>query len=398
MNPLTRLFVLAGRGEPYRILFPLGAMISVIGVLLWPLFVMGWLPYYPGIPHARLMVQGFVFSFVAGFLSSALPHMLEVRGIAIWQTLLLAGIIFSAAVAHLAGLTLWGDALFALSVPMLLAMVLRRWPERKDLPPPGFALAALGLISGWMGSLLLVASGWVAMSPFVSGLARLLTHHGFILFPVLGVGAYLLPRMVGMPNRHLITPKSPVCSPDWTRRARFMLWCGAFLIVSFVLEASGFVRYGYAMRSVVTIGCLLSEVPFHRVRRLPGSIPWALTLAAISILAGLIVITIFPLRQMTYLHVVFISGYGLLILNISARVMLGHSGNAPLIYARSAASKWITGLVILAMATRVSADLLPRMQLTHYAYAAITWVVVIALWLIVYGPLVFESPSDQATT
>lgn len=398
MNPLTRLFHLAGKGESYRILFPLGGIISVIGVLLWPLFVMGWLPFYPGIPHARLMVQGFVFSFVAGFLSSALPHMLEVRGISLWQTLLLAGMIFAVTVIHLAGRTVWGDALFALTVPMLVAMVLRRWPERKDLPPPGFALAGLGLLSGWIGSLILTLSGWVVLSPFVSGLARLLINHGFILFPVLGVGAYLLPRMVGVPNRHLIAPKSPACSPEWIRRARFMLGCGVLLMVSFVLEAAGSVRYGYAMRTVVAIGCLLSEVPLYRVRRLPGSIPWALAIAAVSILTGLLVITVFPLRSMTYLHVVFITGYGLLILNISARVMLGHSGNGALIYARSTTSKWITGLVLLAMATRVSADILPKMQLTHYSYAAITWVVVIALWIIVYGPLVFESPSDQAAT
>ena len=395
MNPLKRLFVLAGQGESYRILFPLGAFISVIGVLLWPLFVMGWLPFYPGLPHARVMVQGFVFCFMAGFLSSALPHMLEVRGISLRQTLLLAALIFSITVMHLAGLTVWGDMLFALTVPMLVVMVLRRWPERKDLPPPGFALAALGLLSGWVGSLLLVLSGWVVLSPFVSGLARLLVNHGFILFPVLGVGAYLLPRMVGVPNRHLITPKSPAFSPEWIRHARFMLGCGVLLILSFVLEAAGSVRYGYAMRSVVTIGCLLSEVPLHLVRRLSGSIPWALTVAAVSMLTGLLVITVFPLRSMTYLHVVFITGYGLLILNISARVLLGHSGNGSLIYAKSTGSKWITGLVLLAMATRVSADILPKMQLTHYAYAAITWVVVIALWLIVYGPLVFESPSDQ---
>lgn len=398
MNPFARLLVLAGRGEPYRILFPLGGAISVIGVMLWPLFVAGWLPFYPGPAHARIMVEGFVFSFVAGFLASALPHMLEVKGICLWQTLLMAGMILSATLMHLAGLSVWGDALFALAVPVLLAMVLRRWPERKDLPPPGFALAAVGLVAGWIGALLLILSAWAGLPPFALGLAKLLLHHGFILFPVLGVGAYLLPRMVGVPNRHLIAPKSSAVSPAWIRRACFMLGCGLLLVVSFALEAAGYVRYGYIVRAVVAMGCLLHEVPLHRARRFRGSIPRALTLSIIFILTGLGVIAVFPLRQMTYLHVVFISGYGLLILNISARVMLGHSGCEPLIYARSAAPRWITGLILLAMATRVSADLLPKMQLTHYAYAAITWVVVIVLWLIVYGPLLMESPAQQEST
>ena len=395
MNPFLRLFNLAGRGEPYRILFPLGGFISVIGVLLWPLFVAGWLTRYPGLIHARVMVEGFVFCFVAGFLSSALPHMLEVKGLSLRQTFLLAGLILSVTLIHLAGFTVAGDVLFAVTVPTLLLLVVRRWPERKDLPPPGFALAAVGLFAGWTGSMLLALSDWLLFSPFTHVLAKLLLYHGFILFPVLGVGAYLLPRMVGVPNRHLIVPKSSAVSPSWKRRAGFMLGCGLLLVVSFGLEAAGSVRFGYVLRSVVAVICLLSEVPLYRARRITGSIPQALTIAAISILIGLIIIAVFPLYRMSYLHVVFISGYGLLILNISARVMLGHSGQGALIYARSAASKWITGLVLLAMTTRVSADLLLRMQLTHYAYAAITWIVVITLWLIVYGPLVMEAPNQS---
>jgi uncharacterized protein involved in response to NO len=394
MTLLTRWLVLAGRGEPYRILFPVGAIISVIGVMLWPLFVAGWLPFYPGLPHARIMVQGFVFSFVAGFLSSALPHMLEVKGISLGQTLLLAGLVMSVTLLHLAGFTPVADALFALTVPLLLVLIMRRWPERKDLPPPGFALAAVGLLSGWMGSIVLAFSGWVSLPLYMQVLAKLLLYHGFILFPVLGVGVYLLPRMVGVPNRHLVVPKSPNLSTMWIRRALFMLGCGLMLVVSFGLEAAGYVRIGFALRAVVTIGCLFREIPLFRMRRIEGSIPWALTLAAASMMMGLVIIAIFPLRHMTYLHVVFISGYGLLMLNISARVMLGHSGNGALIYARSTASTWITGLILLAMATRVSADLLPRMQLTHYAYAAITWMIVIMLWLMVYGPHVIESPQQ----
>jgi hypothetical protein len=128
-----------------------------------------------------------------------------------------------------------------------------------------------------------------------------------------------------------------------------------------------------------------------------GSIPRALLIAVVSLLVGLIVIAAQPHRLMTWLHLVFISGYGLLVLNIAARVMLGHSGQGPLIYARSRASHWITGLALLAMGTRISADLLPRMQLTHYAYAALTWIALTVIWLVVYGPLVREAPAGEAT-
>ena len=81
------------QGEPYRLLFPLGAMIGVYGVMLWPAFVLGWIPFYPGIMHARIMVQGFVFCFMAGFLGSALTHMLEVKCMPLAATVAIAMLI-----------------------------------------------------------------------------------------------------------------------------------------------------------------------------------------------------------------------------------------------------------------------------------------------------------------
>lgn len=53
--------------EPFRRLFPLGTVLGVCGVSLWPLFVYGCLPWYPGILHTRIMVQGFLFCAAAGF-------------------------------------------------------------------------------------------------------------------------------------------------------------------------------------------------------------------------------------------------------------------------------------------------------------------------------------------
>ncbi|HMP74025.1 MAG TPA: NnrS family protein [Kiritimatiellia bacterium] len=388
----------AGRGEPYRIFFPFGAAVGMVGVMLWPVFVVGWLDGYPGVLHARMMVQGFVFCFMAGFLLSALPHMLEVKGPTLRES---GGMLFLVAMVqglHLGGQTAWADGLFAVSVGVLAWLGLRRWRERADLPPPGFALAGLGLVAGMTGSGILAASTIGEIPAWWTVFAKNLLYHGMILFPVLGVGAYLLPRMVGVPNRHLIAPKSARVSRAWMVRAGFMLVCGVVLLGSFGLEASGSIRAAYIVRSAAAIICLLHEAPLFRTPGIRGSIPWALVLSVVSIFSGLAAIAVWPERLMTYAHLFFISGYGLLILNIAARVMLGHSGSAELIYARSTAANWITGLVFLTMATRISADLLPRMMWSHYAYAGITWGVVTIVWLAVYGPLAGIQPNQEKGT
>lgn len=69
---------LIAAGEPFRLLFPIGVIFGLLGVALWPAFAWGLLIDYPGIPHARIMLHGFMAAFVMGFLGTALPRLLEV--------------------------------------------------------------------------------------------------------------------------------------------------------------------------------------------------------------------------------------------------------------------------------------------------------------------------------
>ncbi|NIP97814.1 MAG: hypothetical protein GWO24_32040, partial [Akkermansiaceae bacterium] len=41
----------------------------------------------------------------------------------------------------------------------------------------------------------------------------------------------------------------------------------------------------------------------------------------------------------------------------------------------------VIGLVVLAAATRASADFLPRIRVSHLDYAAVTWMAIVVLWL-----------------
>jgi uncharacterized protein involved in response to NO len=60
--------------EPFRIFFPIGAVLALFGVSLWPLYYAGAITEYPSIPHARLMIEGFMASFIIGFLGTAGPR------------------------------------------------------------------------------------------------------------------------------------------------------------------------------------------------------------------------------------------------------------------------------------------------------------------------------------
>lgn len=177
-----------------------------------------------------------------------------------------------------------------------------------------------------------------------------------------------------------------------------MLGCGLIIIAGLVVESFGHLRAGYLLRGAGLTAGLMRELPLFRIRRVNGTIAGGLVLALVSIIAGLWMIAVWPARALTFIHVVMISGVGLMILMISARVVLGHSGNGHMIPARSRLVRWVIGLALLTMATRVSADLLPAMQLSHYAYAGIAWVVVSALWMLRYGSMLLEFPRQTGVS
>lgn len=61
--------------EPYRVFFFSGAAWSIIGVTLWPLYYAQALSFYPGLAHARIMIEAFGGAFVVGFLGTSGPRM-----------------------------------------------------------------------------------------------------------------------------------------------------------------------------------------------------------------------------------------------------------------------------------------------------------------------------------
>src|SRR6188474_752538 len=98
--------------EPYRVFFFSGAVWSIIGVSLWPLFYSQHLGFYPGVVHARLMIEAFGGAFVVGFLGTAGPRMATAPKLTPLELGWLFGLHQASALCHLGQEQRWGDALF----------------------------------------------------------------------------------------------------------------------------------------------------------------------------------------------------------------------------------------------------------------------------------------------
>lgn len=65
--------------EPYQPFFFSGLLISVLGVAVWIFFQLGWMSKYPQDAHAFLMIMGFLFAYISGFLMTAIPKMANAK-------------------------------------------------------------------------------------------------------------------------------------------------------------------------------------------------------------------------------------------------------------------------------------------------------------------------------
>ncbi len=378
---------LVAAGEPFRLLFPLGAAIGIFGVLLWPLFVWNATRMYPGPVHARIMIEGFLACFVIGFLGTALPLLLDVRRLTIFETLAAAVALIGIPWLHFSGATMWGDILFFLLLGGFVVMLGVRFSARQDTPPPGFVLVALGVGCALVGAgMLIVSQAAPSTLPiWLQTTARLLLFQGFVLLPIMGIGAFLLPRFFGQPSRQAF-PESRTIPLGWKPRALFALACGLAVIAGFVLEAVGEIRWGMALRAASVAVFFLREIPFRGQIWGGGSLGLGLRLALLSLPLGYALMAVWPERTFSFLHIVFISGFGLLTFIVASRVVLGHCGRSQFFTAPLLSIRLLTALFVLAMLTRVTADWMPALRMTHYAYAALAWITGILIWAVFILP------------
>jgi uncharacterized protein involved in response to NO len=362
--------------DPFRVFFLSGAVWSLIGVSLWPLFYSGQLTFYPGISHARLMIESFGGAFVVGFLGTAGPRMANAPRLSIMELGLLFGLHTANGVCHLKLMPRAGDWCFVGMLGLLLAGLLARMVRfRQEPAPPQLLLAMAGLLCGITGALMFQSAS-ASASPWAWRLAGLLLYQGLLLPPVLGIGAFLFPRILGGRFGDAATPQAR-CRQSLRAAAAAIL-----IVVSFFLESGGAVIPGYLLRAGAAAAYLLGEIPWrHRSGDPPrGTLTrglfWAMGLG----MGGLVAASLFSLHRVAMEHLLYIGGFGLLMLIVGSRVLFGHSGDLAGFEGRRWSARLLLLLVVLAATTRASAAIKPEIMVSHHNYAAGLWAVAILLW------------------
>ena len=384
-------FVLAA-AEPFRIFFPTGLLLGSIGVLLWPLFVCHAISFYPRDAHLRLMIEGFMGSFIIGFLGTAGPRLLDACPFAGIETYSLFALQLVCAGLHLSQKRNFGDIVFVVTLLLFLGFVARRARTRQDLPPPNFVLVILGFINAIAGVVLVFASRRVTSGAFLDQFGSILLNQGFVLFPILGVGAFFFPKLLGGAKPEPADLNIAIAL--WKKRALIAGLTGAVIWMSFALESLGWIRCAAILRGSAVLSYFIFQGHLFEKPSGPPFLAHCFRLGALLLILALFFPAFLPDYRVANLHLAFIGGFTIILFTVSTRVIIGHSGQIHLFQRRLRFLIAALVLLIIAMLARVGADFVPPARNSHLVYAALIWVLAALVWAWALVPKLFLSEEE----
>lgn len=363
------------RREPFRLFFPLGAVLGWAGIGHWVAYAAGLTSTYSCLAHGVAQIQGFLLAFALGFLLTALPRRTDGAPAPAAGIVLAMLALATTTVAALREEWWIAEGTSIALVAGLVAFAVRRFAAGGRRPPAAFVLLPMGLACNVAGAALL---GWGAAAAIEPG--RLLVEQGLFLCLVMGAGALVLPLMAGAPP-----PPDLGSSPATTRSALAYGAAGLVVVATFAAEAAGSTRLAPIVRGLVVAATLVAGAGIARPLARPG---WNRRLARLAcwlVPAGIVLSGLLPDYRVPALHVTFVGGFGLLAFTVATHVTAAHLELPALRDGRAPIVAVVAGAVLAAMVGRVVADITDT-YFEHLAWAGVIWIAGTGVWTAALAP------------
>lgn len=386
--PFTRLQLL--QLGPYRLFFPLGLLSGLWGVGHWVFWSIGWIQDANRVLHVSLQIEGFLASFIVGFIMTAIPRFIGADPAQLWEVavafLLELGVL-SASLTHHSD---YAQISFILLILFVVSFVGKRFPRRTKSPPASFLLVGFGLLNAVTGAAF-YGLGLHRHVDLWTTRGQEMLETGFLLCLILGIAGYLLPFLTGYAG-------DPACDPGHSPLRRLSpstlvmhgatglaIFCSFFFPATATISAS-FLRATAASIHFLTFGQLYR--PFKKF----GAHTIFFWTACWMIVLGLWATAIWPEFHIAMEHIFFIGGYSLMIFSFGTLVVLSHSAQASLLNGKLIVLKIVGAFTLLGMAFRITADLDAWNYKRWIHFASGCWWVAAFVWLIYILPKLWRIP------
>jgi uncharacterized protein involved in response to NO len=376
--------------NPFRLFFPLGILFGVIGVGHWVLWSVGWKLPSIALVHASLQTQGFLPSFVIGFLMTAFPRFTGTWPANRFEIGIMTVLLVSFLFATLNHQWLNAQMCFLGMIVNLIVFAVRRVPHRKKELPPSFLLMGFGFLHALLGPILILVSRFGTSSYPLFLIGRQMVQVGFLLCMVLGVTGKLAPFLLG----YVDDPEQSADSTSGLFRGKKVIvihgLTGAAILVSFLIEAVS-QKTAMGMRAVVVTAHLLSFARIARPLRKKTTLMVLFHISCWMIPLGLWVGFIWPNFRIAALHLLFIGGFSLMIFSFGTLIVLSHSLKAALINGRLVFLRVVGTFVLAAAIIRFLAETIPSRYAPFIHTSSGLWVLAALTWGVVLSPAMFRT-------
>ncbi|HMN69800.1 MAG TPA: NnrS family protein [Bdellovibrionales bacterium] len=365
---------------PYQIFFPLGLLNALLAVGVWFVQDLNWFDAPAIFIHPKLITGGFLWSFIVGFLMTAVPRMTGTASANLAEYL--------GASALMLGLTIssWNpDPRFFYSIQMAVVLFLliyggRRILRMKKPLPVFFSHVAMAMVLALLGSYFHLRGN--------SFMGIHLYNLGTVLLLVLGIGTRFFSFLSGLPSE--FENSTP---PVWRR----LFHVGGLLMGALLFAAgTGGNSWAYLLLTLVSLFYLFKIWNVQRPSQRPSPLKYAVRLVATMIPLGFFLTWWQPLMFITWFHLLFIGCFGLITFSVAARVTLAHGAYPTELEMNSKALWSLLIFLTLAILSRTLYGFSGDAWKSGFLYLAATfWILAVLSWCWKFLPRIFI-PGPQA--
>jgi uncharacterized protein involved in response to NO len=362
---------------PYQLFFPLGLLNAMIAVGVWFVQDLGWFQSPAILIHSKLIVGGFLWSFIVGFLMTALPRMTGAFGATRLEY------IFASAL--LLGQTLLSfqiDARYFYANQALLTLFLiiyggRRLLQLKKPVPVFFSHVGMAMVLALTGSYYhFLGNSFMGIHLF---------HVGTTLLLVLGIGTRFFSFLSGLPS---------VFESVTSLRAKLMFHGAGVLMGVLLFLAGQGVTIAYLGITVLSLIYLFKIWQIQRPSNRPSALKYGVRIVASTIPLSFFLTWLQPLMFVTWFHLLFIGCFALITFAVATRVTLAHGSYPVDLETQSPALWFLVSFIVLAIVFRILygfTDGMWRLSCLHLA--ATLWILAVISWCWAFLPKIFRPGS-----
>lgn len=360
--------------EPYRLFFSIGLLMAAAGVAPWIMIHAGLLTSYPNVFHARVMFHGFLMAFISGFLMTAVPRMSGTESCRPVEAALV--LVLLTAQLLIASDTSLSAALFTCHAAVLLAFVARRVFRRRQNPPSVFLFVPVGLITAFIGGILLIFAK--SLPAAWAKLGQLWAFEAFVLNLIIGLGSRLIPVLSRAPGA--LSPMQG--GGSWKSHLPLL----ALFNLSFPIQAFFDSQAGLTLRALTLTWAAFGSLRLVAPMRPITALGVALRVSTAFLFVPYYLMVLFPAGRIHWLHLTYIGGLGLMTIMVAVRVVLSHGGAGLEKEVRSRGLTAVAALLVVATLTRTIVPIWnPADSFLAFSAAGVLWILSLFLWWLTLG-------------